>query len=100
MKSLLGHGLGCYSEAGAGARLPGEQDPAGDQGAARHLDSVIRSSRRTSAKTAARNGLRFATSVAREAPIRCSERNQRMFVRTSGPSVAKTSSAQISQPRP
>ena len=37
---------------------------------------------------------------AREGPIRCSERNQSTFVSTSGPSVAKTSSAHTSQPRP
>ena len=47
---------------------------------------------------AARNGWRFAASVARAGPIRSSERNQSSFVRTSGPSVAKRRSAQIRQP--
>ncbi len=54
--------------------------------------AVIRSESRTSAKTAATNGCRFAISVAREGPIPCSARNQRTFVSTSGPSVAKTRS--------
>ena len=53
----------------------------------------------TTAIAAARNGWRFAASVARDGPIRSSERNQSTFVRTSGPSVANTSSAQTSQPR-
>ena len=57
------------------------------------------SERRMTASTAATNGCRFAASVALFAPIRWIERNQRTFVSTSGPSVAKTSSTQISQPR-
>ena len=53
----------------------------------------------TTAIAAARNGWRFAASVARAGPIRSSDRNHSSFVRTSGPRVANTSSAQTSQPR-
>ncbi len=51
------------------------------------------------AKTAATNGCRFVASVARDGPMRSSERNQSTFVTTSGPSVANRSSAHTSQPR-
>ena len=51
------------------------------------------------ASTAATNGCRFAASVALFAPIRWIERNQKTFVSTRGPIVAKTISAQISHPR-
>ena len=60
--------------------------------------SVIRSDRSTSAKTAATKGCRLATSVARDAPIRCRERNQSTFVSTSGPTVAKARSSQTLVP--
>ena len=46
------------------------------------------------AKIAARNGCRFATSVAREGPTRSIAVNQRKFVRTSGPRTAKANPAQ------
>ena len=62
--------------------------------------AVIFSERSTSANTAAMNGWRLAASVARDGPILCSERNQSTFVRTSGPSVAKTRRSQMRQPRP
>ena len=43
--------------------------------------------------------LQVRASVARAGPIRVIDRNQSTFVSTSGPTVAKTSSAQISHPR-
>ena len=54
---------------------------------------------RTTASSAATNGWRFTASVALAGPTRWSERNQKMFVSTSGPSVARTRSVQTSHPR-
>ena len=59
----------------------------------------IDSERSTSAKIAATNGCRFATRVAREAPIRWMTRNHMIVVSTSGPSVANRRNTQTFAPR-
>src|SRR5258705_181797 len=64
------------------------------------LRRVNRSERSTRAKTEATKGCRFATSVARDAPILCNERNQSASVTTSGPAVATASSTHTFQPTP
>ena len=85
----------------AGSRAAaGDEDPARDQQRRRATWSADRAARRGGSPRARRRRTAGGSRRASRAPARSVEidRNQRMFVSTSGPIVAKTSSAQISQP--
>ena len=71
---------GIYSPGETGERRRAPRIPTAISSPPTICTTSIVSPSRTTAKSAATNGCRFVASVAREAPIRSSDRNQRMFV--------------------